>query len=627
MPDAEENKKLDDEQPEEVADLEATEGDVASDAPAVDDKAGDAAEEKAENEDGSLDSISGSDDKTVEADDETTSFDDEKTDAAIDEIAAKESDAALAAQDAAAATAAVKFDDKKDSRWKRFWRNKWVRSAILLVILAGISAALATPSSRYFILNTAGVRSSSSLTVIDGATRLPLKGVEVSIGGQQKETDSEGVAKFSDLRLGPTQLEIKQIGFEEVDRKVVIGWGSNPFGNVPLAATGVKYVIEVRDYLSEKPIEGVEATDGQSTAVSDKDGKITLTRESSVVVQDGVSLSKAGYRLEKVTLEEDPEKTTKAALVLARKTVFVSRDSGKYDVVKSDIDGKNREVLLAGTGNENSNISLVSSPDGSRVALVSTRDGKRDSDGFLLSSLVLINTENGNRTTIAEASQIQLIDWVGGTRLVFQQTSSGSSEARYTVVSYNYENNRREQLVSASKFNSVMAVQGVIYYAVAADLSNPSQQTGLFRVNPDGEGKQRLIEDELSTVLRASYNTLNAQDTDGTWYTYDVSKATKSEITTPSSLVNRLYVDNSERTFSLFITQGELKSYDIKASKEASIVKQNGMTYPMHWISASAAVFRVSTGSETANYAVSLAGGEPHKIADVAPTYGFAHAQ
>jgi Tol biopolymer transport system component len=75
-------------------------------------------------------------------------------------------------------------------------------------------------------------------------------------------------------------------------------------------------------------------------------------------------------------------------LVRARKVVVVTRQSGKYDIYKSDIDGKNREALLLGTGHENSNISLAVSPDGQRVAFVSTRANEAATTAvFLLSSL------------------------------------------------------------------------------------------------------------------------------------------------------------------------------------------------------------------------------------------------
>ena len=555
-------------------------------------------------------------------DEEETPFDDEKTDEAIDEIVAKEGDEVLAVQDAAAFQVGAKAAKKHG-----FFRNKWVRRILVLLVLGGAAAALAVPVSRYWILNTAGVRSSSSVTVVDSTTQLPLKGVTVALAGQRTDTNSDGVAKFSKLKLGPTTLGVKRVGFEEVGRSVVVGWGSNPFGSVALKATGVQYVIEVKDYLTEKPVEGVEATDGEATAVSGKDGKITLTLESPITEQDGITLSKVGYRNEKVTLNEDPKKPTQATMVLARKAVFVTKQSGKYDVYKSDIDGKNRELLLPGTGSENSNITLAVSPDGTRAALVSTRDNKRDSSGFLLSSIALINTESGEKVTIGEASQIQLIDWIG-TRLVFQLGSSDSTAGnRYTVVSYSYTDNTRLQLAAANKLTAVTTAQGVVYYAVGADDANPSLQLGLFKIKPDGSGKQRVFDGELETVLRSTYGTFSLQASDDTWYTYDIAAGSKSQISAPSSLANRQYLDNAERSKSLWISSGALMSYDIPASKDTTLKSQSGLTYPVEWLSSTAVLYRVSSGGETADYAISLSGGTAHKISDVAASYGFAQSQ
>lgn len=549
---------------------------------------------------------------------ENTPFDDEKTDQAIKEIVAKEGDEILAAQDTAAAKGAVIPRRKRSS----FWRSKWFRYVVLLLVFGGIAAAATVPTSRYWILNTAGVRSSSSLTVVDSTTRLPLKGVDVFLGGKEARTDSEGKVSFADLRLGRTQLVIKQVGFGQIRRDVVLGWGSNPLGRFALQATGVQYVIEVKDYLSGQPLEGVEATNGTTTAVSDKDGKITLTLENTVVAEGSIALGKTGYRSEAISLSKDPEKPTKATMVIDRKAVFVSRANGKYDLFKSDLDGQNREVLLAATGNENSNISLVLSPDGKRAALISTRDGKRDSGGFLLSSLVLVDVENGSTTTIAEAAQIQLLDWAGS-RVVFQLGSSDSgSKDRYTIVSYDYANNTRLQLASANKLQSVLSARGTVFYAPAAGASDDG--VGLFKIGIDGKGKQKVIDEEVSSVLRSDHGTLSVQTAEGSWIRYDIASGNKTQISAPGSLASRLYIDNDTRAKSLWISQGVLRVHDTAAGKDTDVATMSGLTYPVQWIGGSAAVFRVSNATETADYAVSLSGGEPRKVADVTPTYGFA---
>jgi hypothetical protein len=61
-----------------------------------------------------------------------------------------------------------------------------------------------------------------------------------------------------------------------------------------LKATGVQFVIEVRDYLSDKPIEGCRSHWRQASAISGKDGRITLTLENAVVTQTALPLANPG---------------------------------------------------------------------------------------------------------------------------------------------------------------------------------------------------------------------------------------------------------------------------------------------------------------------------------------------
>lgn len=555
--------------------------------------------------------------------DEPTAFDDEQTDRVVDEIASKESDEAMAAEDATTTgEEALPMSPKR-----HFWRKKWLRTLLVLLVLGGLVALGVVPKTRYVIMNTATVRSSFSVTVVDSTTQLPLKGVHVTVAGHTTQTDADGKAKLTGLKLGKASLEIEQVGFGQIKRTITIGWGSNPLGTLALQATGVQYVIEVHDYLSEQPIEGVEASDGQSSALSGKDGKITLVLSNTAVAKNAISLTKAGYRTETIGLGDDPNVPTKAMMVLARKAVFAVRQNGGYTVYKSDIDGRNRDVLLTGTGAETNNVSLVVSPDGTRAAWVSTRDNKRDSSGTLLSSLVLLNVDTGDQLTIAQSSQIQLIDWAGS-RLVFQSVSPASdSGSRYTITSYNYADNSRLQLAAANSFSAVTSARGQIYYAVSLDTSNPSQQLGLFKIAADGNGKQRVFDTELSTVLRPSYNILNLQTADGSWYVYDLTTSSKTKVDTPGSLANRQFIDNNDRSASLWVNQGALTNHDIAGGKDTVVKTQAGIAYPFQWLSNSSAIYRLSIGGETADYAISTVGGTAHKVADVAPTYGFAQAQ
>jgi hypothetical protein len=71
-----------------------------------------------------------------------------------------------------------------------------------------------------------------------------------------------------------------------------------------------------------------------------------------------------------------------------------------------------------------------------------------------------------------------------------------------------------------------------------------------------------------------------------------------------------------------------LLRYDKQAGTDNPVLTQNGVANPVRWLTGDTAIFRVVTGSETADYAVStLGGGTAHKIADVVNTYGFTAGQ
>lgn len=565
---------------------------------------------------------------------EDPSLSDDETNRAVDDIVAHESDEVLESEDAAREAAETVPYKKHRGFWGsighffKMWlgtsRGRWMTFLILILVGGGI---FAVPEARYWTLDKVGVRAGSSVTVVDQITSLPLKGVKVTLAGKSIETGADGVARFTKLKLGPTRLGVEQPGFASVFRGVTIGWGSNPLGTVKLSATGVRYTIIITDYLTGAPVSGVLATVGNSTAQSDEKGKIELTLEDPDATGIAVELSKNGYRTDQVTLKAINQTTT-AKLVINRKAVFVNTSSGKYDLYKSDIDGANREVILPGTGNETSNISLAVSPDGDYAALVSTRDNQKDTDGYLLNTLTLVNIGTGAVTTLSRADQIQLIDWLD-TRLVYEQVSSAANvpdTSRYSVVGYDYSNNSRVQLAAAPKLNSVFSAQGSIYYGISANDKNSSLKVGFYSIKPDGSSKQSLYGGEVWSGLRTDYNTLALQTANG-WFSCNLTTGEVKEASTPASYTNRLYRDNADRSFSVWANQDSLILYDVSSGKETTIHAQGGLNYPLQWLG-SAIVFRLVANHETADYAIGAGPGySSRKISDVANTYGFSAGQ
>lgn len=565
--------------------------------------------------------------------DELTVFDDPQTDRAVEDIVARESDELLAAQDAEQIGMAAA---QPPGFWRRFgrglawpWRNKVARYSIVLFLCGSAAAVAAVPAARYYALNAYGATVSSTVLVTDDATRQPLKNVTVRMAHMAGRTGADGRVTLRGLRLGPTTLIIERPGFDTYTRPITLGWGSNPLGPIALQGVGVRYVFLIKDFLTNKAVAGAAVTAGDATAVADSQGKAVLTLPNIDRTDITAEVGGEGYRPETVhaTLSSEP---VSVMLAVTRKAVFVSKERGTYDVYSSDIDGRHKRLLLAGTGSENANMSLTVSPDGSRAALVSVRGNHRDSGGSLVPTLTLIDIADGSTVTVSHATQIRLLDWVGS-RLVFEQVTEENSKNKHTILGYDYAANTRVQLAAATQFNGVLSVQGAVYYASSAGSGSDAAAPGLFRISMDGSNRQTVLDKEVWTVYRTDYNTLSVQTSEG-WYAIRLSGGIE-QIQAPAAFVSRSYIEGSTSIGkSLWVDirggQGVLQLYNRQNGQDMVIHKQAGLTNPLRWLTDDIIVYRLVTGNETADYAVSaLGGGTPHKIADVVSTYGFATGQ
>lgn len=552
---------------------------------------------------------------------------------AVDEIVAKESDDVLAAED-------EKLDEaflpkkKRNPRHKikdffsSIWDNPRHRK-IFLASLAALVVLIATvPPSRYFVLNTVGVRAGASMTVLDDKTSQPLKNVKVTLGGASSMTDQDGQVRLSRVKLGASDLVVEKRAFAVNKKRITVGWGSNPLGEVRLTPTGSQYAFIVTDFLSGKPIAKIEAASGDASALSDKDGKIVLTVEESEAPRLKVMLSGTDYRTEELDIDADNHAEQAIKMTPSRKHVFISKRSGKFDVYKIDADGKNEEKLLAGTGSEREDMALAHHPTEELVALVSTRDNQRNKDGFLLSTLVIIDVKTGQLTSLGASERVQIVGWLGE-RLVYVKIAEGTSAGnpkRHRLISYNYKDDSSKELASANYFNDIVAANGVIYFA-PADTYQAGDNIGLFRIYPDGTNKQTILNKEVWNLFRTEYNKLTIS-VPSEWFEYKLGDATANKVAgQPSVLKSRLYMNSPDGSHSLWVDQrdgkGVLLIYTVGDQAEKIIQNRSGLNAPVRWLNNNYVVFRVNNGQEIADYVMNLDGGDPKKIKDVTSTSGI----
>jgi hypothetical protein len=422
-------------------------------------------------------------------------------------------------------------------------------------------------------------------------------------------------------------LTVSKRAFAEVSKPVTLGWGSNPLGSTSLKPIGLQYSFVVTDWLSGKPVQKVEALSGESSAFSDEQGKIKLTVDKDQEKIE-VQFKKQGIRTEKVTAT-DTKAEQALKLVPSRKHVFITKRSGKYDVYKVDVDGKNEKLVLAGTGKERDDMVLVPHPGKDLAVLVSTRDGKRNSDGFQLSTLTIIDLEDDSISSVGQSERIQVVDWAGD-RLVYVQIAAGTSAAnpkRHRLMSYSANDESNKEIATSNYFNDVLFARGKLYYAPSSAYQ-AGVNVSFFSSDPDGSNRQVIFGEEVWNAFRTSYDHL-VLSKDQKWYDYTIgsnSKPSKMD-GAPANLTNRLYVDSLDGDRSLWTEtrdgKGVLLSYDIGAKKDSVLKAQSGLKNPIYWLNDQVVVYRVNTPNETADYVMSLDGGDARKIRDVSDTGGI----
>lgn len=505
-----------------------------------------------------------------------------------------------------------------------WWQHKKFRNLTLLLIFLGITAVIFVPASRYFMLNTAGVRVRTSLSVVDSHTGLPLQNIPVELQGQSLKTNDDGYVEFHNLKLGASQLLVQKLGYAKIDRKLVLGWGSNPLGNQPLSATGSQFTFVLSDWISNTPLKDAEATSGEDIAKSDKDGKITLT-VGELDESTEATVSADGYRSEKLKLA-DVQPDQKVAMVPAKKHLFVSNRNGKYDLYKIDVDGRNEEVLLKASGKEREIPHVQPHPSKEAAAYISTRDGEVNSGGFIFDGLFIVDVQTGDSKRIARSEQIQLLGW-DKDKLVYiaivEGVSAGNPE-RSKIFSYDINTAEKKELAASNYFNDAKLIGDKIHYAVSS-YGVAQSAAKLFSIKADGTEKKTILDYQVWDIVVASPHQLYFRAVDDklatVWYGSENAGSPQKLDAPPVVQTSRFYTYSPNGEDAVWVDQrdgkGVLISTHVQDNSEKTLQSAAGLSDPMYWANDRSLVYRIATNQESADYIMSLDGGESHKIADV----------
>jgi hypothetical protein len=319
------------------------------------------------------------------------------------------------------------------ARFRRWYADR-KRISIPLTVLAVVLLVLAVPLTRYKSLGLV-VKKDVTINVIDAETDSRVSAAYVLLAGHKVETDGQGKAHFKNVPVGSHTIQILKKYYKDGRAKISVGLtGSKRTYDIKVDATGRPLEVKVTNKITGKALANVQIVAGDIKAKTNNEGIATLVVPPGTAKLE-VELSLDGYNTTKaeavVTKDNKPSATV---LSPAGKIYFLSKLSGKIDVVKSNLDGTERQTVLAGTGKEESRGTvLLASRDWKYLALLAKRDNNKP-------KLYLIETATDKVTTLDEGNaSFEMVGW-SDNYFIYKLTRDNYADwqsKKYVIKNYN----------------------------------------------------------------------------------------------------------------------------------------------------------------------------------------------
>jgi hypothetical protein len=310
-------------------------------------------------------------------------------------------------------TVKSKFHETHQSVKAKTHRILLTRKGKVLAIVLGIIlvAAILTaiPVTRYAILGKV-IRKDVTVSVIDSKTKRPVSEVSVTVGGVSVQTDKDGVATLS-APVNDAGIDIVKQYYETTHQAFVVPVFSAPTDVVvELNAQGRQVLVLITDAITKKPVADVTIDSSGTKAISNESGIATMILPPEEE-RWSASITRDGYNKVTTELVDNSGDTNEVAMVPMGSIVYLSKATGKINVIRANLDGSGAKVIVRGTGNEGDyNTSLLASRDWRYAALQATRENDE-------SAIYLVDVEKGSLTLIdqidSDDGELSLVGWSG----------------------------------------------------------------------------------------------------------------------------------------------------------------------------------------------------------------------
>lgn len=405
---------------------------------------------------------------------------------------------------------------ERPNAWKRFWGWFWDKKFITIpfVILLAAAILLAIPTTRYAVLGWVW-KEEVVITIIDDGNNRPVTEATVKLAGVSATTDTKGIALFSAVPVGFHELTIEKKNYQTTSRSIEVQvFSKSKKLRETVHATGRNTDITVVNRLSGVEVKAALITVSQDDkAKTDDAGKaqVVISADKKVVP---VTVAAEGYLDQKIEIA--PSKSTTIELVPTGKIYFLSKQRGKIDVIRTNLDGSGRQIAVEGTGYEtDGDTALFASRDWRYLLLRAKREAGKPQ------ALYLYDTTKGSLELIEQGTNatFSLIGWSGHNFFyhVYHDDKTQTDKGIEAVKMVNAQNRKtmtidESDVASASPFLHYRQ-QFAHFYILDGGLVYNRQWVGgnsaptiselnhdIVRVNSDGGGKKVIKSFQASVV-------------------------------------------------------------------------------------------------------------------------------
>lgn len=289
------------------------------------------------------------------------------------------------------------------------WYLKHKKQTLPATVAILIIGLLIIPVSRYAILGIVA-KKHVQVRVTDAETDVPISGVQVEVRGKRAETNAEGKVVLNGIKVGTTTFHAKKTYYETAQSKRLVGLRSSVY-EIKLKANGRQVPIHVINKITGKGIAGARVVTADTEVTTNQNGEAIIVL-SSKQSKAAAKVTAKGFNTHDVQIDSSGSSRVQNntfTLTPEGSVYFLSKLSGKIDVVKTNLDGSDRKVVLAGTGEEGEDSELFASRDWRYLVLFA----KRSSAG---KALYLIDTNSGALTEIDSGkAQFDVYGWLDST--------------------------------------------------------------------------------------------------------------------------------------------------------------------------------------------------------------------